>query len=119
MRRKPGKLLPIETSTLATAADLLAHGRDEFHGFYIAKEMRDGQGARHLTAHGTLYRALNRLEDAGLLISRGEDPAEAQRERRPIRRMYRVTPAGLRALADAERKPNAAYKQQRSGEVNL
>ncbi len=119
MRRKPGTLLPIEISILATALVLQARGQDEFHGFFIAKEMKEGQSAKRLTAHRTLYRALGRLEDAGLLISRGEDPADAQRESRPIRRLYSTTPQGLRALADAEDRSKAAGKLGRSGEATL
>ena len=117
MRRKPGALLPIETSLLAAALDLRSRGQDEFHGFFIAKEMQEGQLARRLTAHGTLYRALSRLEDAGFLTSRGEDPAEAQRQRRPIRRLYRMTALGLRALADTEDARKAAHIFPRQGEA--
>ena len=120
MRRKPGTLLPIEASILATALGLRARGQDEFHGFLIAKEMQDVQDvkeARRLTAHGTLYRALGRLEDAGHLESWGEDPAEAQRERRPIRRLCRVTALGERALADAESQRHAAPHLFRKGEA--
>ena len=102
MRRKPGTLLPIEVSILESALDLRSGGQDEFHGFLIAKQMRDREEARRLTAHGTLYRALGRLEEAGLLESWSEDPAEAQRERRPMRRLYRVTAEGQRMAAAAE-----------------
>jgi PadR family transcriptional regulator PadR len=117
MRRKPGTLLPIETSILAAALDLRARGQDEFHGFFIAKEMQEREEARRLTAHGTLYRALGRLEEAGCLVSRGEDPTDAQRERRPIRRLYRITPLGQRALADAGATHEAAPASLRRGEA--
>ena len=79
--------------------------------------MREGQWARRLTAHGTLYRALSRLESAGFLISWSEDPAEAQRERRPMRRLYKLTPSGQRALADAEHAQKAVHGLRRQGEV--
>jgi DNA-binding PadR family transcriptional regulator len=55
--------------------------------------------AHQLTAHGTLYKALGRLEAAGLLESRWEEAELALAEGRPRRRFYRVTGAGERALA--------------------
>jgi PadR family transcriptional regulator PadR len=69
MRRKPGTLLPIEVSVLEVGLDLLGRGVEEFHGFLIAKEMKEKDGARMLTAHETLYKALSRMQEAGLLDS--------------------------------------------------
>jgi PadR family transcriptional regulator, regulatory protein PadR len=83
-------------------------GVDEFHGYLLAKEMRDRDGATRLTAHGTLYKALDRLENAGLLTSRWEDPHAAAAESRPRRRLYHVTAAGERALSRAVSTPPAA-----------
>lgn len=99
MRRKPGQLLPLEHDLLDAALDLRRRGEDEFHGFAIANEMRSREGARQLTAHGTLYKALGRLEQAGLLTSQWEDPSVALDEGRPARRLYTVTGAGERAYA--------------------
>ena len=45
--------------------------------------MRDRSGARDLIAYGNLYRILGRMEKAGLLDSRWEDPMEAARWHRP------------------------------------
>ena len=101
VKRKPGKLLSIEISILAGSIGLLRSGLGEFYGYAIAKELRDQEGARRLTAHGTLYRALERLERAGLLSSRWEDAEVAAHEERPRRRLYRITAAGQRAEADA------------------
>lgn len=70
MRRKPGAILPIERELLGAAAGLVARGTREFHGFLIAHEMRDRDGARDLIAYGNLYRILSRMEKAGLLESR-------------------------------------------------
>ena len=60
--------------------------------------MLAGEGST-LTAHGTLYKALGRLEKAGLLESEWEDAAAAEDEGRPRRRLYSVTGAGALALA--------------------
>jgi hypothetical protein len=54
--------------------------------------------AGQLTAHGTLYKALARLERAGMLTSSWEDPGLAEAESRPRRRLYRVTPSGEQAV---------------------
>ena len=78
-------------------------GASEFYGFQIAKEMADSQARRRLTAYGTLYRALNRMEGVGLLVSSWEDPRVAADAHRPLRRLYQVTATGERALANAVR----------------
>jgi DNA-binding PadR family transcriptional regulator len=101
MKRKPGKLLSIEIAIVSSSVSLLRAGLDEFYGYAIAKEIGGQDGARQLTAHGTLYRALERLEKAGLLSCRWEDPELAASEERPRRRLYRITAAGQRAEADA------------------
>jgi DNA-binding PadR family transcriptional regulator len=101
MRRKEGALVPLEVSILEAALELRQRGIAEAHGFLLAKELRDGREARRLTAYGTLYKALDRLERAGYLASRWEDPLIAAREGRPRRRSYRVTLTGEAALAEA------------------
>ena len=101
MRRKEGFLVPLEVSVLEAAMELRSQGMPEAHGFLLAKTMRDRYEARRLIAYGTLYKALGRLEAGGLLESRWEDPDLAMEEGRPRRRLYRVTPLGVRALAQA------------------
>ena len=71
---------------------LAGTGSREFHGFGIAQTMRDHRGSRALTGHGTLYKALGRLEELGLLASRWEDAAGV--EGRPRRRLYTLTGKG-------------------------
>jgi PadR family transcriptional regulator, regulatory protein PadR len=101
-RRKPGTLLPLETEILGVALSRLREGHAAFHGFGLAQTMREQNGSRALTGHGTLYKALSRLEEFGLLTSRWEDAAAA--EGRPRRRLYELTGEGARvarqALAD-------------------
>lgn len=101
MRRKPGTLVPLERELLDAALSLRAMGVHEPHGFLLARTMGDADGSRRLTAYGTLYKALDRLEQAGLLESRWEDPVYAAEAARPRRRLYRVTPAGVAAVAGA------------------
>jgi PadR family transcriptional regulator PadR len=91
-RRKPGTLLPLETEILEAALSMLRSGHATFHGFALAQLIRAGSGSRSLTAHGTLYKALGRLEEFGLLTSQWEDAATA--EGRPRRRLYELTKQG-------------------------
>jgi PadR family transcriptional regulator PadR len=100
-RRKAGTLLPLELRILSSGLDLQRAG-GRFHGFALAAEMsRDDGMARPLTAHGTLYKALARLAELGLLSAEWEDPEIAQSEGRPRRRLYAVTGDGAVALAAA------------------
>ena len=105
MRRKPGTLVPLERDVLEASNSLRSMGVREAHGFLLARTMTEGGSeggaARRLTAYGTLYKALDRLEMAGHLVSRWEDPEYAADAARPRRRFYRLTPDGERALAVA------------------
>jgi len=108
MRRKPGTLLPLEVDILQAGLELRRTGGARFHGFQLAKQIADHAGPRPLTAHGTLYKALQRLEEAGLLESHWEDPDIAATQGRPRRRLYAVTGAGERALAAWQAKHRRA-----------
>ena len=101
-RRKPGTLLPLELQVLASALELRGAGRETFHGFGLAATLREQRGSRALTAHGTLYKALGRLEERGLLASEWEAPPAA--EGRPRRRLYRLTGEGARIASQAQAK---------------
>lgn len=115
VRRKAGTLLPLEISILETAVGLRRRGEEEFHGFAVAKELAEREKARTLTAHGTLYKALERMQRAGLLESRWEDPHAAAAEGRPRRRLYRVTGLGEQAFAVSDAVRRAPAIQARGG----
>ena len=100
VRRKAGSLLPIEIAICTAAADLRRRGVEEFHGYELAKSLSDLAECRLLTAYGTLYRALGRLEKMALLHSRREDPHIAARENRPGRRLYMLTALGEAAVKE-------------------
>ncbi|HWO72955.1 MAG TPA: helix-turn-helix transcriptional regulator [Dehalococcoidia bacterium] len=100
MRGRPSGLLPLELSILETALQLKLQGTPEFHGFMVAALLREDKEGRLLTARGTLYKALDRLEKRGLLQSTWEDPNLAAAEGRPRRRLYQITAAGESALAE-------------------
>lgn len=91
--------MPLEAEILDAGLQLRRGGDDSFHGFALAKVIARGEGGSALTAHGTLYKALGRLEKAGLLESDWEDADTAAVAGRPRRRLYSVTGAGQLALA--------------------
>jgi PadR family transcriptional regulator PadR len=103
MRRKSGGLLPLEESILSAAIVLQRRSIEDFHGYEIAKHLATATDSKLLTAYGTLYRALGRLESMGLLRSRWEDPQRAAEERRPGRRLYTLTAEGVEAARAAGR----------------
>jgi len=114
VRRKQGTLVPLELAICEAAAGLRSRGIDEFHGYEIAKTIGDAADSKLLTAYGTLYRALARLEKMQLLTSRWEDPAIPARENRPGRRLYTLTALGDDALEDAGRtleEPARAHRR--------
>ena len=99
MRRKAGAVLPLEISIIETAIALRMRGTADFYGYLLASAMRERGESKTLAAHGTLYKALDRMAKAGLLESRWEDPQLAAADERPRRRLYEVTAAGEAALA--------------------
>jgi PadR family transcriptional regulator PadR len=103
-RRRPGSLLPFEVSVLTACLDA---GEIGSHGFALAKAIADAGDSRELTATGTLYRSLHRLDEAGLVESWWEDPNDAADAGRPRRRCYRVTGSGATALAQAQAQSGA------------
>ena len=68
----------------------------------MAQGIADAEESRRLTATGILYRALQRLDDGGLIENWWEDPDLATEAGRPRRRLYRITGAGAVALSRAE-----------------
>lgn len=91
-RRRAGVLLPLELDLL----DALV-GEPDQHGFALGQSLA-AQSGRSVLGHGTLYKALSRLETAGLVTSAWE-VGDASQLGRPLRRLYRITAAGRTALA--------------------
>ncbi|MFF2494289.1 PadR family transcriptional regulator [Agromyces sp. NPDC058064] len=116
-RRREGRLVDLEVDILGAGIELQAEDGD-FYGFALAKRIADRSGASSLTAHGTLYKALGRLAERGMVESEWEDPEIAATEGRPRRRLYRVTGVGaaacraeteLRTASAAVPKPRSAF----------
>jgi|SRR5687768_14693145 DNA-binding PadR family transcriptional regulator len=85
--------MPSESLSFGTVAVLHAIAAGYRFGFDVV----DATG---LTS-GTVYPALDRLEDLGYLRSSWEDASEAHRENRPPRRYFSLTADGARVLASA------------------
>jgi DNA-binding PadR family transcriptional regulator len=69
------------------------------HGYGVIQEVEVLSGGRLRLSAGTLYRALDRLVGEGLVTAAGEEIVDGR-----LRRYYRLTEDGTRALAaEAER----------------
>ena len=66
------------------------------HGYAIIKELHDRSRGEFDILEGTLYPALHRLEQAGLIKSRWATAAGRRR------RLYQLTRKGRHALSDQE-----------------
>jgi DNA-binding PadR family transcriptional regulator len=98
MYRRAGTLLPLERRILEISVRRADTG---VYGFSLAQELAGERGQTNLAAHGTLYKALDRLRRAGLMTAEWEDADSADAQHRPRRRMYRVTAEGVRAIQTA------------------
>lgn len=98
--RTPGHFLPL---TPVAFEILLAVGETESHGYRIMREVQ-ARTAGQMSLHpGSLYRAVARLVEEGLLEELDERPAPDMDDDRR-RAYYRLTPLGRRvAAAEAER----------------
>lgn len=90
--------MPIEVEILRIAAGLARAGQGEFYGLALAKQLHELGFSSNLAAFGTVYKALDRLEERGMLRSREEDREVALAQRRPQRTLYRITDGGRRAV---------------------
>jgi DNA-binding PadR family transcriptional regulator len=110
VRRKAEQLIPFEVAIIEAALLLHKRGVDAFHGYALATAIKAAADQRMLTAYGTLYRALHRLDKAGLVESFWEAPESAESEGRPRRRLYRLTAAAEKALHEDRIRRRAATK---------
>jgi DNA-binding PadR family transcriptional regulator len=94
----PEELLPL---TPVAFDILLALLEGEAHGYAIMRSVQERTGGATSLHAGTLYRALSRLMDAGLIEELDELPEGASDERR---RYYRVTRLGRQVAAAEARR---------------
>ncbi len=94
----------------------LADG-EERHGYAILEAVEEHTNGKVILAPGTLYRAIGRLLDDGLIVQTDRRPDPAREDAR--RRYYRITPRGRALLAHpgtplaplAPPDPGPAYRQ--------
>jgi DNA-binding PadR family transcriptional regulator len=107
----PGDLLPLTPAALNV---LLALADGERHGYGIMLEVRERTGGRVRLGPGTLYGAIKRLKEGGMIEeSGGRSDDEADDERR---RYYRLTGFGSEVLAaEVERLDSLVRAARRKG----
>jgi DNA-binding PadR family transcriptional regulator len=114
-RRLPQQHLPL---TVPVFQILLSLSDRELHGYAIIQDIRERTDGEVALTASTLYAALKRLLDAGLVAELDTRPPD---DDDPRRRYYRITPDGLavarleaarlaRTLAMARRKRLVARK---------
>lgn len=78
---------------------LTALAAQPLHGYGIARSVSDLSGGEVRLRSGTLYGALDRLDQQGLIAVDREEPVDGR-----LRRYYRLSDSGASALAEqAER----------------
>lgn len=95
VRLEPEAMLPL---TPLSFHILLALADDDRHGYGIIKEVRERTNGEVNPGAGTLYAAVQRMLDDGLIAETSERPATGDDERR---RYYRLSALG-RQVARAE-----------------
>jgi len=94
---KPKEHLPL---TPLSFQILVALGQAPLHGYGIIKEIEETSGAPLQSSTGTLYLALHRLVEEGLV----EEDHSSRKGSDARRRYYRLTDLGRKvALAEAQR----------------
>jgi DNA-binding PadR family transcriptional regulator len=93
--RDPSEMLPLTEPVFHI---LLALAEREQHGYSIILAVEDATSGQVRLRTGTLYTAVRRLVDDGVIEEIESDDADAEEDRR---RVYRLTPFG-RAVARAE-----------------
>ena len=110
-RFRPETFLPL---TAVAFEILLALADGELHGYSIMREVSDRSSGAVILHPGTLYRALARLLESGLIEELEERPNPAIDDER--RRYYRLTDRGTavaRAEADRMASQLAAARSRR------
>ena len=109
--RDPGDLLPLTSVALNV---LLALADGERHGYGIMLEVKGRTGGKVRLGPGTLYGAIKRLKEGGMIEESGKRPdSEAEDERRCY---YRLTGFGGEVLAaEVERLDDLVRAARRKG----
>src|ERR1043166_4302557 len=91
---------------------LLSLTAGERHGYRIIQDI-EARGERPVPDVGTMYRALARMAESGLIEAAARRPAPDTRDER--RNYYRLTSAGLRVARAGARRLGALVQAGRGG----
>ena len=109
----PRDLLPLTPVALNV---LLALSDGERHGYGIMLEVRERTDGRVRLGPGTLYGAIKRLKEGGVIEESGERPAPGEAPGDERRRYYRLTGLGGEVLAaEVERLDGLVRAARRKG----
>lgn len=100
------------TTTPTVFEILLALADGERHGYDIMQEVERRTGGKMVIRPGSLYRAVHRLLDRGLVEELDEGPDPDNDDER--RRYYRISDAGLEALRDETERMSSAVEAARA-----
>jgi len=93
---QPPSMTPLSYQVLLSLADT------DRHGYGIIKEVDERTGGAVQLETGTLYTALRRLKDDGLLVVVAEEDRPRDEDRR--RKTYRLTERGMEELEAETRR---------------
>jgi len=102
----PEALLPLPTAAFHI---LVALADDSRHGYAIMQDIKERTGGKLRMGPGTLYGAISRLLEQGLILELRD--VEAADERR---RSYRITPFGHKVAAAEARRMFDLLNQARA-----
>lgn len=94
---------------------LLALADEERHGYGIMQEVKHRTGGKVRLGAGTLYGAIKRLLEKGIIAETDERPDPELSDER--RRYYRLTDVGQRVLRGEVSRLNQLVQQARAKEV--
>ena len=93
---------------------LLALSEGALHGYAIKQTVEERTGGSIRLGPGTLYEAIQRLQDDGLIEEDGSRASEPENGQQAQRRYYSLTPRGWEALKDELRRLDAVLGHARA-----
>jgi DNA-binding PadR family transcriptional regulator len=106
---KPDSLLPLPTAVFHI---LIALADRDRHGYSIMQDVSARTGGKVQLSAGTLYSAIRRMLEQGLIDELKESPDPASTDER--RRYYRLTRFGKRVAAAEVERLNALLRDARA-----
>ena len=107
-RERPDSLLPLPAAVFHILIALADRNR---HGYSIMQDVAARTGGKVRLRAGTLYSAIRRMLEQGLIEELSDSPDPASTDER--RRYYRLTQFGRRVAAAEARRLSALLEQAR------